>query len=1029
MAGLDPAIWKSQHAAEFIAGARIKSGHDEPVAARFGSPEQEPREAAPRSPYACHRPRKLRPTRAHPMPDDTAAEPSPAVAALRRELAQARAERDEALARESAMAEVLQVINSSPGDLVPVFDAILEKAIRLCDGVQGTFWMFDGDYMQGVASRGLSAEFTEFLRHPREIHAYERRLIGGERIVQVLDLAADELYRSGDPLVTSAVELGGVRTIIFVALVKDAAPLGSLTIARREVRPFIEKQIALLQNFAAQAVIALENARLITETREALEQQTATAEVLQVINASPGDLAPVFDAILEKAHSLCDADHGALLGYDGEMFRAVATRGMSAPFDEFLRRGFPLLSGRPVDQLLRGEPVHILDLQAAAAESPPELGRLQQQAAEMAGTRTLLMVPLCKESALLGYIAAYRTEIRPFSDKQIALLQSFAAQAVIAMENARLITETREALQRQTATAEVLGVINASPGDLAPVFDAILAKAMQLCQAAFGLLLVPNGKLQRAIAHCALPTALAEYFNRPVPGGVGLVGRLQAGEAAVQVADVTEDEIYRVGSPSRRALVDLGGARTAIAVALRKDGAYLGAFWLYRREVRPFTEKQIALLQSFAAQAVIAMENARLLTETREALDQQTATAEVLQVINSSPGDLAPVFDAILEKAHTLCGVEYGALQLCDGEKFRAVAMRGLPVGFRELLAQPYALEPDNPLRSLLDGGRLVQLPDVLAHHKEAPNPRSQMALDFGIRTMLFLPLRKDSRLMGLISAGRKEVRAFSDQEIALLENFAAQAVIAMENARLLGELRQRNDEIAGWNRELEDRVAAQLGELERVGKLKRFLAPQLAEAIVARGDESVLETHRRDIVVVFCDLRDFTAFAETAEPEEVLDLLREYHGALGPIVSASEGTLDHFSGDGIMVFFNDPVPVADASERAVAMAIGMRGAMAGLQAQWRRQGRRIGFGAGIARGYATLGQIGFAERIDYTAIGTVCNLAARLCAEAKDGQILLSQRVAVAVEEAMPLEAIGELSLKGLREPVAVYNVPWQQS
>jgi adenylate cyclase len=245
-----------------------------------------------------------------------------------------------------------------------------------------------------------------------------------------------------------------------------------------------------------------------------------------------------------------------------------------------------------------------------------------------------------------------------------------------------------------------------------------------------------------------------------------------------------------------------------------------------------------------------------------------------------------------------------------------------------------------------------------------------------------------------------------------------------MDNARLLDELRRRTEEVADLNRGLEARVAAQVDELGRIGRLKRFLAPQLAELIVSQGNESVLQAHRRDIVVVFCDLRGYTAFTETAEPEEVLEFLREYHGALGPLVSQFEGTLDQFSGDGIMVFFNDPVPIAEPAKRAVGMAVAIREAADKLIDAWRRRGRELGFGAGIAQGYATLGQIGFAERSGYTAIGTVTNVAARLCGEAKDGQILVSQRVAAAVEGAASLEKIGQLSLKGLSQPVAVYNV-----
>jgi class 3 adenylate cyclase len=765
------------------------------------------------------------------------------------ELAECEAERDEGLQRETATAEVLEVINSSPGDLVPVFDSILEKAHALCGAEIGSLTIYDGEENRAVATRGLAPGLADRLRlgfRPGPAHPI-RELLSGVRIVQVSDVG-----ESADPIARASFELGGIRTSLYVPLRKDHRLLGLIVASRQEVRLFSDKEITLLENFAAQAVIAMENARLITETHEALEQQTATAEVLQVINSSPGDLAPVFDAILEKAHGLCGATQGGLFTYDGQHFRAVITHGVTGPFAEVLRQPFGAPTGSAQDRLVRGERlVHIPDIMGLAAQLPEfPVAR----AAVEAGVKTLLMVPLRSDRQLLGYIAAFRHEIRPFTDKQIALLQNFAAQAVIAIENARLLTETREALEQQTATAEVLQVINASPGDLAPVFDAMLEKAMRLCDARFGQLLTSADGEVFIVAAALGPPAVVEFLrNRPPtrPGSGTTMERLVRGERCVHIHDAMAEEAYRRGDPTRRVLVDLGGCRTALSVGLRKDDALLGAISVYRSEVKPF-----------------------------------------------------------------------------------------------------------------------------------------------------------------------------STTEIALIENFAAQAVIAMENARLLDELHQRTDQVAELNRGLETRVAEQVEELGRVGRLKRFLAPQLAEMIVSHGDEKILESHRRDIVVVFCDLRGYTAFTETAEPEEVLDFLREYHGALGPLVSQFEGTLDQFSGDGIMVFFNDPVPCPDPAERAVKMAMAMREEAGKLIAAWRRDGCELGFGAGIAQGYATLGQIGFSERSGYTAIGTVCNLAARLCAEAKDGQILVSSRVARAVEAVARLEDLGNLELKGLRRPVAAFNV-----
>jgi two-component system, NtrC family, sensor kinase len=860
------------------------------------------------------------------MPDDTQIDLRQTIAELRRELDARTSERDEALAREAATTEVLQVINSSPGDLGLVFETLLGTGARLCKAEQAVITLRNPqDWLYHYrASFGYGRDFEDLLiRNP--VAPGRASLIGRTalegRVVHIEDAAADPEYKWAE-----ALRLGRWRTGLGVPLVRSGAVVGTLALTRRRIERFTDKQIELIKTFADQAVIAIENARLLGELREseeryglvskavaegiyewdvednslwvsprlieifgflgrnltaadwndlvhpedfpkyrtalrdcfkcitarldceyrvrhgdgqyrwiedrgvpvrsasgqavrlvgavsdisarkeadkalreALKQQTATAEVLQVINSSPGHLAPVFDVMLERAMRLCEAAFGFLMIYDGERFTPAAQRGVPKALTEYFAAGID--QPRPGDahaRVLAGEDIiHHVDQRA---EDAYQTGNpLRRAIVDLGGARSALVVALRKDGILLGVFTIYRTEVRPFIEQQIALLQNFAAQAVIAMENARLLTELQqrtsdleESLEYQTATSDVLQVISRSTFDLDPVLHTLVETAVRICGADKGAIsmLHPDG-LYRPTAPVGFGREYEEVIARTAfaPDRGSLTGRVAIEGRVVHIADALDDPEF-TAVETRQA----GQTRTMLGVPLLREDKIIGALGVFRTRVQPFTERQIELVRTFADQAVIAIENTRLITETREALEQQTATAEVLQVINSSPGDLAPVFDAILEKAHILCGIAYGGLALYDAEYFRLVATRGYPDELVEALRQPYR---GNFIHQKLSGGeRHVHIPDILAVAAELTDAAGQAAQDIGIRSILMVPLRKDSTLLGLISASRREVRPFTDKEIALLENFAAQAVIAMENARLLGELRDRTNDL-----------------------------------------------------------------------------------------------------------------------------------------------------------------------------------------------------------------------------------------
>jgi GAF domain-containing protein len=738
-------------------------------------------------------------------------------------------ETKEALERQTATSEVLRVISSSPTDVQPVFDSIAESAATLCGAKIGFVAKFDGALIHMMAHYGTTPEAVDSIRaaYPMkpEGESVAARVIRNGAPVQVADVLADATYSHKDAAVSA-----GFRSALGVPLLRENQIVGAIIVVREVAGDFEEKQIDLLKTFADQAVIAIENVRLFNETKEALERQTATAEILKVISESPTNTKPVFDAIVQSGRGLFPNAAVAVMLPEGNQVRMAAVAAQSSEQAKAWRGRFPIPMSPDrmhAKAILDCELIDVPDAEAAR-EGPyaPGIENFLKS-----GNRAITIAPMVCEGTAIGAISVVREKPGPLSEKQVALLRTFAAQAVIAIENVRLFNETKESLERQTATAEILRVIASSPSDVQPVFDAIVKSAVRLIGGFSAVAVrVEGGMLHLAAITSTSPEgddALRGIFPQAVTAATtGNVHRaVQTGMPAVRRDMETDPDV----SSELRGTARARGWRSAIAVPMMREGKAVGAINVTRVEAGDFSPHEIDLLQTFADQAVIAIENVRLFNETKEALERQTATADVLKVISSSHSDLRPVFDVVLKSATTLCDAHLGILNLYDGEKFETGAQCGGNPEFVRWLVErgPWAPAPSSSVARMIAERRPVQIRDMRedpGYRKGAPITVKMVDLG-GARTFLTVPLLRDGKVLGNIGIYRPEVREFTDRQIALVGAFADQAVIAIENVRLFKELQSRTEALT-----------KSVGQLTALGEVGQAISSTLEV-------ETVLET------------------------------------------------------------------------------------------------------------------------------------------------------------------------------------------